>query len=89
MSFATARPESGDAVPAMPRGKTVPREGDIAEATVPGSGLPSGPGEPPGREAAAGRAAARFAAARPSSGDPGRSGDGTAAVAETAEARRG
>lgn len=73
MPFVTVKPKFQVTIPAKLRRGIDLREGDIMEATLVGDGILFKPKELVDRDAAADRIAARFAAARPSSDDLGRS----------------
>ena len=75
MPFVTVKPKFQVTIPAKLRRRIDLREGDIMEATLVGDGILFRPKEVVDRDAAADRIAAKFAAARTSPEDLGRSED--------------
>ena len=90
MPFVTMKPKFQVTIPAKLRRGIDLREGDIMEATLVGDGILFRPKELVDRDAAANRIAAKFAAARPTPGDLGRSEDEIMrdSIAEVAISRR-
>ena len=90
MPFVTVKPKFQVTIPAKLRRGIDLREGDIMEATLLGDGILFRPKEVVDRDAAANRIAAKFAAARPTPEDLGRSEDEimTDSIAEIATSRR-
>ena len=75
MPFVTVKPKFQVTIPAKLRRGIDLREGDIMEATLVGGSILLRPKEVVDRDGAANRIAAKFAAARPSPEDLGRSED--------------
>ncbi len=75
MPFVTVKPKFQVTIPAKLRRDIDLREGDIMEAMLVADGILFKPKEVMDRAAAADRIAAKFAAAQPSSDDPGSSED--------------
>ena len=90
MPFVTVKPKFQVTIPAKLRKHIDLREGDIMEATVVGDAILFKPKQVVDRNAAADRIASRFAAARTSSDDIGRSEDEIMreAIAEIVRLRR-
>ena len=90
MPFVTVKPKFQVTIPAKLRRDIDLREGDIMEATLVGDAILFKPKEVIDRNAAADRIAAKFAAARASSDDLGRSEDQIMrdTIAEIARSRR-